>query len=145
MVAVCLIFGKKCDTIFHYIFDIGGRNMELSYNKELYPKTAVLKAAYNFTDEYYIHIDQDEHNYIVDIIPKEQNAGKNIKNIFDNEILAQSARYHITEQTKNIRELIMSRAFASTVINDQPVESEETVEQVDIDKILTDWFEINEQ
>ena len=118
--------------------------MELRYNRELYPKIAVLKAAYSFTDDCYIHIDMDNNNYIVDIEQKNQKSDEDIGHRFDNEMLAQSARYHISEQTKNIRELIMSRAFASTVINNTPEELADTEEQVDINQILTDWFEANE-
>lgn len=119
--------------------------MELRYNRELYPKIAVLKAAYSFTDDYYIYIDMDSKNYIVDISPKEQKIDEDIERRFNNEMLAQSARYHINEQTKNIRELILSRAFASTVINNNSEEVVDTEEQVDINQILTDWFEVNEQ
>lgn len=118
--------------------------MDLIYNKELYPKIAILKAAYGFIDDFYIHIDMDTENYVIAIKPKNQYDGENIKDKFDNEILAQSARYHIAKQTKNIRELIMSRAFASTLINYQAEENTDHGENVDIDRILTDWFETNE-
>lgn len=120
--------------------------MKLMYNKEIYPKIALLKAAYQFTDDNYIHIDVDSNNYIVEIVAKNDTENINIKDEFHNELLAQSTRYHIALQTKNIRELIMSRAFASTVVDsnlkDNSPEHEE--ENIDIDQILTDWFETNE-
>ena len=34
---------------------------ELKYNRELYSKTALIKAAYNFTDRAYLHLDADEN------------------------------------------------------------------------------------
>ena len=41
--------------------------MIFHFSKELYPKTALLKAAYSFTDRAYIHLDVNETEYIVDI------------------------------------------------------------------------------
>ena len=49
-------------------------------------------------------------------------------------------RIHVTNKTKNIRELILARALSSTVIErfeDEIVDEEEP----DINEILTDWFE----
>ena len=33
----------------------------LKFSKELYSRTALIKAAYNFTDMAYIHLDADDH------------------------------------------------------------------------------------
>ena len=33
---------------------------KLKFNKELYSKTALIKAAYNFTDKAYVHLDSDD-------------------------------------------------------------------------------------
>ena len=33
---------------------------ELKFNKELYSKIALIKAAYNYTDIAYLHLDADE-------------------------------------------------------------------------------------
>ena len=117
--------------------------MELKYNKQLYPKEAVIKAAYSFTDTYYIHIDADLNYYIINIIPKVSNNADDISKLFDNELLTQVARFYVANRTKTVRELILARAFASTVIEDQHREYEtDTVEN--IDQILTDWFELYE-
>ena len=71
--------------------------MKLYYNKELYPKAAVFKAAYNYTDNYYIYIDLNDRNYIVDITAKETGCNSQIKELFDNEMLVQTARIHILQ------------------------------------------------
>ena len=121
--------------------------MRVSYNKNMYPKVALFKAAYNFTDDYYIYIDIDDNSYIVEITAKNQEDNTDIKGKFDNEMLVQTARMHIIEQTKSIRELIMARAFASTVIDDLSDVAEieaDSEEVMDIDAILTDWFENND-
>ena len=44
---------------------------ELRYKREIYPKTALLKAAYSFTDSVYVHLDSDDEYYYVSLIPKE--------------------------------------------------------------------------
>ena len=41
--------------------------MKLTVNKALHSRYAVLKAAYHFTDEYYVLLDQDETSYYIDI------------------------------------------------------------------------------
>ena len=45
--------------------------MLLKYNRNLYCKEALLKAAFNFTDKAYIHLSQTENEYIVDFVIKE--------------------------------------------------------------------------
>lgn len=114
--------------------------MRFIFKKELYQPSALFKAAYNFTDKAFIHLDADDENYIVDLemkkgceaIPPEQ---------FQNEILAAMVRNDISFRTKNVRELILARALASTVVN-PPQDGEEIASTTDsIEDILQDWFE----
>ena len=95
--------------------------MRFRFSKEIYDKGALLKAAYAYTDRAYIHIDVDEDHYIVDVNMKDNAEDSDVKlEAFQNEILA--------------------RAFASTMISVVPsYQPEEGT--VDIDDILTDWFE----
>lgn len=82
--------------------------------KELYSKIALIKTAYNFTDKAYIHLDADKDYYIVTLKSKK---GCDIKeDEFVNEMLEQSVRHEVYIQTKNIRELILARALASSVV-----------------------------
>ena len=115
--------------------------MRFTFSKEVYNKDALLKAAYSYTDRAYIHIDVDENNYIVDVNMKDNSESNDIKlEAFQNEILAQMVRQDIRRKTKSIRELILARAFSSTMISEVPsYQPEEGI--VDIDDILTDWFE----
>ena len=46
----------------------------LKFNKELYSKTALIKAAYNFTDKAYVHLDADDQNYYVSLSAKEEST-----------------------------------------------------------------------
>ena len=79
---------------------------QIKFNRELYSKTALIKAAYNFTGRAYVHLNADEHDYYVFIQPKDNNSEISNKE-FENEILAQSVRHEIYLQTKNIRVRIM--------------------------------------
>jgi His-Xaa-Ser system protein HxsD len=88
--------------------------MTYKYNKNLYPKSALIKSAYHFTDSAYIHLACDEDYYIVSIELKDENIID--EKSFENEMLAQTARYEIFQQTKNIREISLARALASSVI-----------------------------
>lgn len=111
----------------------------LLFSKELYSKTALIKAAYNFTDKAYLHLDADEKHYIVTFEMKNENDLVSEKD-FENEMLAQSVRHEIYLQTKNIRELIMARAMATSVIAEINESFDVPDEQFSEDKILKDWF-----
>lgn len=119
---------------------------QLKYNRELYSKTALIKAAYNFTDRAYLHLDADKSYYYVSISTKDgQQEVTNQE--FENEILAQSARHEIYLQTKNIRELMLARAVATSVVapREEAVETDsENTHAFSEDEILKDWFEANE-
>ena len=117
--------------------------MLIEINKSLYSKTAVFKTAYHFTDEYYLYIDANSESYLVNISPKESSLKDEIKAIFLNELTAQATRELVYDSTKEIRELILGRAFATTIIEDNdeivPTEIDE-----DTDGIFKDWYQNNE-
>lgn len=119
---------------------------QLKYNRELYSKTALIKAAYNFTDRAYLHLDADKSYYYV-VISMKDGQPEVTDQEFENEILAQSARHEIYLQTKNIRELMLARAVATSVVAPRE-EAEETDSEhthaFSEDEILKDWFEANE-
>jgi His-Xaa-Ser system protein HxsD len=118
---------------------------EMKFNKELYSKLALIKAAYNYTDVAYVHLDSDDTYYYVSIENKEQGQEVNEQE-FINEMLAQSVRHEIYQQTKNIRELLLARAMATSVIvEDGLEENNEVYASFDEDEILKDWFVANEE
>lgn len=112
----------------------------LKFNKELYSKIALIKAAYNFTDRAYIHLDADDCNYYVSILAKEQQEIISEKE-FVNEMLSQSVRHEVYRQTKNIRELMLARAMASSMMFEEEFDDYEDTEKFAEDEILKDWFE----
>lgn len=115
-----------------------------SFKKELYPKIALIKAAYSFTDRAYIHLDADEEYYSVTIETK-HGAGEIDRKQFLNEMLTQSVRHMIYEQTRNIRELMLARAMATTVVaetelGEEPDSSDNNIIE---ESLLRNWFEEN--
>ena len=41
--------------------------MTITFNKEIYTREALIKAAYKFSDKAYIHLDMDDIYYLVDV------------------------------------------------------------------------------
>lgn len=123
-----------------------GNNMEsMKFSRELYPKVALIKAAYNYTDRAYLHLDADENYFYVSIKSKE--PGVEIKEEeFINEMLTQAVRHEVYSQTKNIRELLLARAMATSVIlNEQDEKTEEcNDDEFSESAILKDWFAEND-
>ena len=115
--------------------------MRYQFNKELYSKTALLKAAYNFTDKAFVHLDADDDYYFVDL---EMKTGEDpiSEKTFTNEMLAQSVRHEVYLQTKNIRELMLARAMATTVVADTRDErgGQNYPDKYSEDEILKNWF-----
>lgn len=116
--------------------------MTFTFSKEMYPKCVLVKSAYHFTDKAYLHLDANETDYIVEITMKGTDSFDYHE--FENEMLAQAARYEIYRQTKDIRRLTVARALASTVLEEPPLPESESAEHVDINNVLRDWFETHE-
>lgn len=114
--------------------------MLLKYNRNLYSKEALIKAAFNFTDRAYIHLSQNEDDYIVDFDAKKGSAVSEKE--FDNEMIFQTIRYKVYLETADIRKIMVARAMASTIIDDEEFKPQPN--SINADKILTDWFENNE-
>lgn len=112
------------------------------YSKELYRKEAVLKAAYAFTDEMFIHIDVDKEYYIVTLTAKGEIIEEEMYAKFENEIIAQETRVLVAEKTKHIREMIVARSLSSTIVN-TGLDEQDDSEEFNADEILMEWFEKN--
>jgi len=116
--------------------------MKYFFSKELYTKNALLRSAYKFTNDYYIHLSVDNENYIVDLTSKNEGAMLSSEE-FQNELLSQTVRERVFNETKELRTLLMARAFASSVI-DNSCDAEPEYYTEDEGKIMKDWFEQNE-
>ena len=116
----------------------------MRFRKTLYSKIALLKAAYNYTDRAFVHLDADDDYFYVSITPKDDNPSI-LENEFENEMLTQSLRHEVYLQTKNIREMTLARAMATSLVTDD--ESMENIEKTPAvfseDEILKDWYADN--
>ena len=113
--------------------------MRFTYRKELYPKAALIKAAYHFTDAAYLHLDADDEYFIVSLDVKD---GCSLDpRDFEDEMLAQIARYEVFLQTKDIREISLARALASSVVVTAGEPGSPDENDVAAEEILKDWFQ----
>ena len=120
--------------------------MIVRVQKSLYPLDAVLKASYTFTEQAYIHLDEDDESYLVEIrVKSKSDSEETITGEFYNELLAQIVRKQIRNETQTIRELVFQRAMSSSMIASQNVEGSDDGCEYDLEQILKDWFECNEQ
>lgn len=118
--------------------------MKLSFSKEMYPKIALIKAAYAFTDRAYMHLDADQKYFYVHITPKNESF-TDIDQHFENEMLCQCVRHEIYLQTKGIRELLTARAMASTVLEVPEADQSRVISgTAQENEILKDWFKNND-
>lgn len=92
-------------------------------NSNIYELNCIMKAAYNFIDDFYLFFDYESEDIIrVDFKSKQDRTSKEVEMIigeFHNELLNQSIRYKVSKETKNIRELILGRALYNTCIEDE--------------------------
>lgn len=117
----------------------------MRFCKELYSKIALIKAAYNFTDKAYVHLDADDMYYYVTVEPKDLEKGVSEQE-FINEMLTQSVRHEVYQQTKNIRELLLARALASSLIVDEELVDDGNCDGAFAENdILKDWFVTNDK
>ena len=116
------------------------------YSSNIYSREVILRAAYAFIDKYYIHIDKDDNDYIVFINAKDEDGDVNIARLFENEMISSSIRMQVFQQTHAIREILLGRAMASTmIINDDEENETEMKEESsannELKTILEDWFD----
>ena len=116
----------------------------MGYSKELYDREVFIKACYAITDIAYLHLSADELYYYADMIPKDnRDTVEDLNRKLENELIFQQTRKIVSRNTKQLREMIVARALASTIVNDngKHVESEQSFSA---DSILKDWFDEHE-
>lgn len=123
-------------------------NLRIVLEKIFYSKESLLKAAFSFIDQVYVHLDEDEDHWIVNMQAK-HGESEHLPEKFENELLAQEVRRVVYKRTYSIRELLLARAMASSfVTDDDPVakihEDEDSVSNEELSQILQDWYNQNE-
>lgn len=123
--------------------------MEIRVDKSIYSKQVLLKTAYSFSDRAYLHLSQDDQSWIIQWTDMPDQDVK--YEMFENEMLSQQLREELLEKNKDIRILLLSRAFASSamdndssnvkITNDDLIDTpDEDIEENAAD-ILKGWFE----
>ena len=118
--------------------------MTETFSTELYPKEVIIKTACSMIDKCYVHLDLIDNKYCLQITSKDSESDSDIKKRLDNEIIFQLARYTVSVRTSDIRQLIMGRAFATSMIAEKRKIPDYDCNYVSsADAILKDWFEAN--
>ena len=118
--------------------------IEFRVNKEVYPLKAIYRAAYLFTDKYYIGLDQTEETYIIKFSGKEKTCDYDDVGAFQNELLNQNLKLALSNDTREIREVIVTRALYSSFLPEENEEvsiSETSEQEYDLDEIAKAWYE----
>ena len=104
--------------------------------KDIYPLKAVYRAAYLLTDEYLIFFSSKERAADGRIKAVDfEDAGR-----FQNELLDQSMKLAIGNDTRQIRELIVTRALYSAFIPQEESEEEtDSDEEYNLEEIAEAW------
>ena len=126
--------------------EVVGIEMRVLYSKNIYSKKALLKAAYHFTDRYYVYlgVEGDFTSKSGDIID-----GERLQNQFKNEILAQVIHLVVANETSDLRKLVVARALSSTMIDEERNNDETNNRPTNIDEIslnelsaiARDWYD----
>lgn len=123
--------------------------MEIRADKGIYSKQVLLKTAYSFTDRAYLHLSQDNESWIIQWTDMPEQTIK--PETFENELISQQLREELVEKTKDIRTLLLSRAFASSALEiesadtDTLISADDDILNADDDMaaedILKGWFD----
>ena len=136
-------------------FKVIGQQCIFEVNLEIYEVDVICKAAYQFIDHTYVYFDVLDTNKVKVYLESKQEISSHeielLGKTFSNELLSQKVRFSVSQQTKNIRELIVGRALYSTCVE---IESGEEVESevieytndkepsfTNLDDIAISWFE----
>lgn len=113
--------------------------MELKYEKAIYCKEVILRTAYVFIEDAYLHISQNASQWIVSWKPKKNNIVSPEE--FENELICQQLRYQLINSHKDMRNILLGRAMATTLI-EKPGEAKAPKNcDKDIHNILKGWFD----
>lgn len=93
---------------------VNNQTVLLRVPKELYPKEAVTSAVYKFTDRCYVTIEVlNSTHYAVQLKLKIIGADIHIlAEDFYNELIDQEIRFRLDNSNRNIKELILKKAFS---------------------------------
>ena len=111
----------------------------MRFDKAIYEKQVLLKAAYSFIDRVYIHLSQSETEWIVSwklkgdcrLDPQE----------FENELIQQQLRFQLIIESSDLRKILLGRAMASTLIEKPSEAKPAIIGNHSANDILRGWFD----
>ena|SRR5216683_6066424 len=91
----------------------------LHIDSSLYPDEAVFRSCYTFTDRCYLFLERETAALKVSFRKRRQSADLDgIVGEFSNELINQRIRHSLARETRPIREMIVSQAFAEARFDD---------------------------
>ena len=94
--------------------DIRDDALELHINRDVYLDEAVFRTCYLFTDRCYLFLESDGPGHLV-VRFRHRQADADLHRIvgeFGNELINQRLRLELARETHDLRQLIVTRAFA---------------------------------
>ncbi|WP_158210725.1 His-Xaa-Ser system protein HxsD [Myroides phaeus] len=95
-------------------------------NAELYSKDSVFKCTYWYCNDFHCNIDivniEDNQYFKIVLVPLEQNK-HNLKLVLkklENDLIDFNLRDIVTKETKNIRDLLIAKAFSNGEFDENP-------------------------
>lgn len=109
--------------------------------KDIYSLNVIYQTAYLFIDDFYIGLDEDKTEYIIYLSPKAETevSDRDIVGNFQNELLNQCLKKAVRNDTKTIRELIVTRALYSSFLHEEEAVREDNDTDYNLDDIAKAW------
>ena len=113
----------------------------IEVDTDIYPLAAVQAAAYIFIQDNFIRIEKGKKSNIV--IVKSKSSGRNFEDGFFNELLHQTLRLRISENSRSIRDRIVIQALSSASQNASKKDSQSkpAAEDMEADVVLEQEIE----
>jgi His-Xaa-Ser system protein HxsD len=101
-------------------FDVQNDELVLRVDRQVYSDEAIFRTCYIFTDRCYLFLDRDGSDHISIRFRRRQANGdlRRVVDEFGNELINQRLRIDLARDTRDIRQLIVSRAFADAEFNE---------------------------
>jgi His-Xaa-Ser system protein HxsD len=91
-----------------------GKTILLSLDLDLYSKKTLFRCCYKFTDRLYVYIEKNQNSLSIYLTAKNDSLDLNdIVGEFSNELLDQELRTLVLDDTKTIRDTMVTRALLS--------------------------------
>lgn len=97
---------------------------KIKLNLDIYPLEVSMKAAYNYIEKVYIFFEKDsEKIYEIEFESKDEKVDLNkVISEFKNELLHEKIRKNISDETRNIREILLARALYGFALENNEVD-----------------------